>query len=811
MKKFLTLIFFTVLGLTQVKASHIPGGTLTYECVGVNQFKFRLTLYEDCGTAFQSSANVSIAVSNTCGLTGLTTVSLSNVIYQQEVSQLCPSSIAQSECSGGSLPGIYMHVWENTVTLPGQCNTWTFSYSLCCRNTSTNLVGQGTFYIETTLNSVTAPCNNSVQINAQPIPYVCAGQNVFYSFAATDADNDNLSFALIGARSNATTFIGYQGGYSAVAPIPGITLNATTGLMMFNTALTGNYVVVVQITEKDVNGNVTGTVIQDFQFQVINCTNNAPQAPASLTNYTGQGQQSGPNTINLCLGQSACFDVTFTDADATDQLVVDPFISNFPPGATYTVTGTNPLTINVCVTFSSLVNNILSIGIHDDACPINAYSNFSVLISPLLLPLNTSVKDACQGMNNGSIVVEADTVGNFDFEWYALPDTGTVIHNTNTTTMDSIIGLGAGDYQIVVTDPSTGCFGLATVTIDSLGKPHFVPFTITPEDCFGDNDASATSGATNGTAPYVFEWTNSIDTSIVLQTDPNVTTTATFSNLAPGSYTVFITDTDGCNNDTTFTITAGPQVTGTSTSVGETCYNDGNGSMNLSGAGGTGPYTYTITGPENAGPQASGSFAALTAGNYTVFIVDQNGCADTLDVNVAAAPQVIASFTANPAFGPPPLHVDFINTSANGDFFYWDFGNGGNSTTTNPSTDYPNQGTYQVMMIATDSMGCTDTAYQEILVYQSYMEFPNVFSPNGDGSNDEFHFNAENIVELKCVIFNRWGIKVYEMNSADDRWKGTNEKGQELSDGTYYYILEATGIDKVEYKHNGTVNLFRSK
>ncbi|MAR68722.1 MAG: hypothetical protein CL833_15855, partial [Crocinitomicaceae bacterium] len=104
--KNLALLLASFLSISFAFASHVPGGNITYECIGPNQYLITLTLFEDCGTAFTSNTNQTIDIENDCGYTGLTSLSLTNTVFQQEVSQLCDSQLPSSECSGGTLPGI---------------------------------------------------------------------------------------------------------------------------------------------------------------------------------------------------------------------------------------------------------------------------------------------------------------------------------------------------------------------------------------------------------------------------------------------------------------------------------------------------------------------------------------------------------------------------------------------------------------------------------------------------------------------------------------------------------------------------------
>ena len=117
-----TLVFTSFLAY----GSHVPGGNITYQCLGNNQFQITLTLYEDCGTAFASDSDETIDITSDCGHN--LTLDLTNTVYQQNISQLCPSSMGQSECNGGNLPGVYMHQWQGIITLPAQCDSWRFSF-----------------------------------------------------------------------------------------------------------------------------------------------------------------------------------------------------------------------------------------------------------------------------------------------------------------------------------------------------------------------------------------------------------------------------------------------------------------------------------------------------------------------------------------------------------------------------------------------------------------------------------------------------------------------------------------------------------
>ena len=86
----------------------------------------------------------------------------------------------------------------------------------------------------------------------------------------------------------------------------------------------------------------------------------------------------------------------------------------------------------------------------------------------------------------------------------------------------------------------------------------------------------------------------------------------------------------------------------------------------------------------------------------------------------------------------------------------------------------------------------------------------NVFSPNGDQTNDVFAFlDNHAIQEFKVVIYNRWGKKIYEWSDPKNGWDGTNKSGNLVRDGVYFYSMTAVGENGKEYQHKGSVSLYR--
>ena len=198
----------------------------------------------------------------------------------------------------------------------------------------------------------------------------------------------------------------------------------------------------------------------------------------------------------------------------------------------------------------------------------------------------------------------------------------------------------------------------------------------------------------------------------------------------------------------------------------------------------------------------------------TVSVIGTNSCGTgsaQIDVSVV---DVSAAFTADPSNGAAPLDVSFTNTSTpSSASMFWQFGDGSSSTEFEPAHTYDADGVYAVTLTVTE-LGCVATATGTIVVGAndagpSAIEVPNVFTPNNDGRNDQFRLTSTGIDRIEVTIFNRYGEEVARLSRARQAWDGRTFAGEQCSDGTYFYIVEATGYDGVQHSLKGTVTLLR--
>jgi len=159
------------------------------------------------------------------------------------------------------------------------------------------------------------------------------------------------------------------------------------------------------------------------------------------------------------------------------------------------------------------------------------------------------------------------------------------------------------------------------------------------------------------------------------------------------------------------------------------------------------------------------------------------------------------------------LSVNFTNDSQDATSYIWIFGNGQMatvSTTAAQNATYGNPGTYTVFLIA-DNGYCTDSSSLDIIVIpfpDPIIHVPNVFTPNGDGTNDVFFIATQYVETLEVQIFNRWGNVVHEINGVNDSWDGM-VSNKEAVEGVYFFTYYVKGINGMELTGHGNITLNR--
>ncbi len=202
-------------------------------------------------------------------------------------------------------------------------------------------------------------------------------------------------------------------------------------------------------------------------------------------------------------------------------------------------------------------------------------------------------------------------------------------------------------------------------------------------------------------------------------------------------------------------------------------------------------------------------------GSYNVIltVTSSNGCIITYTnptpVNVYPLPTADFLITNLPVTALEPSAA-FQDNSIAAVTWQWDFGDGGTSNVQNPSHVYAGDtGTYSVMLIVSNSYGCVDTAYGELIVHDEFTFFiPNAFTPNGNGLNETFSGMGSGISEFHMLVFDRWGMLLYESHDINKPWDGTF-KGKNVSQDVYVYKIDVKDIFAITHYYIGHVSVVR--
>ena len=523
--------------------------------------------------------------------------------------------------------------------------------------------------------------------------------------------------------------------------------------------------------------------------------------------YTYAWSPSGGNAAGATNLSPGNYTVTVTDANGcvqtqpvtitqppalTDIMSVVP-VGCFATGsATANTSGGTPGYTYLWQDFStSATDNNLTVGTY--TVLITDANGCSLVDTAVITSINplTSTQTvsniSCFGAGNGTATVTPS--GGTSPYTYAWSPTG-----GNSATASN---LTAGTYTCTITD-ANGCITTATVTIT---QPPQLTATSSSSNisCNGGSDGSGTITPAGGTPGYTYSWT------------PSGGTNSTANNLAAGTYTVTATDANGCIITQTVTLTQPPQLT--VAVIGDSACLGTPTQISANGGGGVGPYTYAWSNGQNT---QIDNLNINSTTSFTVTVTDANGCTTTGTTIVTVNPNPIASITSNAVNGvytiSPATQLCFFGPGAGVTAWNWTL-QPGTSNLQNPCVNITaaDTGSYCAQLVVQNIHGCMDTANICVEISDVAYSIPNVFTPNGDGNNDAFLITNTGMKQLHCIIYDRWGVLIYEWDSPTGYWDGKTKGGGEAVDGVYYWTLDMTDYAGKTYADHGFVHLIRGK
>jgi gliding motility-associated-like protein len=339
--KWLVIFILTLLSVSQLAATHLVGGYLTYRFIGTNgsssQYRVTLYVYRDCindntdnEVPFDKQITLCIYNSNRSYFDNRTINLVRSTKVDPVGNTTCPE--VKSACLD---QGIY----ETTVTLPNNSTGYHLKWERCCRNTQNNLRDDnaGTPYQgQTYYGFIPASSlkNSSPVFQDMPIPFMCVNDTTTIRNRTIDPDGDSLSYRFVtpwqGASGATPIFdncpsvmtsfqnVEYKSGFNAMAPFGsgGIAqIDAFNGLTTYLSRTTGRFAVAIEVTEWR-NKIPISTIRQDLQILVINCK---PNSKPRL------GYEGGSKTWYVEAGEQICRNVTATDDDIRDVVTLRAF------------------------------------------------------------------------------------------------------------------------------------------------------------------------------------------------------------------------------------------------------------------------------------------------------------------------------------------------------------------------------------------------------------------------------------------------------------------------------------------------------
>lgn len=393
-----------------------------------------------------------------------------------------------------------------------------------------------------------------------------------------------------------------------------------------------------------------------------------------------------------------------------------------------------------------------------------------VSISQPLAALTASITASspvlCYGKSTGSATVSvAGGTTPYSYEW----------SNGQTDPIATL--LAAGDYTVAITD-FKGCQYDITTPVTISQPTAVLSSTLSAQtnvSCYNGNNATVTVDGLGGSGSYTYVWS----------TTP-VQTTATASGLNANTYSVTITDNNGCDVAETRTVTVTqPNELAVDFAITNSACNNATGEIDLTVSGGVAAYSYAWS-----NSSTTEDLTNLEGATYTVTVTDANACTIT---DTATITMSVLELSLN----SPKLNNDYnlseygsndgsIDLTINGNYPPYDIKWSNNATT----EDLSNLASGVYIVLVKDAGGCTEVASIN-LTEPFELELPTGISPNGDGLNDIMVVHGLNLQKGNNLkVFNRWGNLVYEMDNYQNNWGGTNQSGIDLADGTYFVILE---------------------
>ena len=252
--------------------------------------------------------------------------------------------------------------------------------------------------------------------------------------------------------------------------------------------------------------------------------------------------------------------------------------------------------------------------------------------TPIQISNPTAINVGFQNNNPTTAIVDASCANVEDGLIY-LVAYGGVAPTTIQFSVDGVnygpspLSVSGGTYTVTAQN-ANGC--TATMAAEAVVGPDAIDVNAmsTPEACFGGNDGGVSWTPEGGQGNYTYTF------------DGEATTNTSAGDLAPGDYVIEVTDGEGCTESATVTVEPGIEIVVSTSVMDASCNGDNDGEVTVTAEGGTGAFQYSENGNNYV---SNNSFDGLTAGTFTFFAQDENGCIQTADATVGEPEAIVVT------------------------------------------------------------------------------------------------------------------------------------------------------------------------
>lgn len=439
----------------------------------------------------------------------------------------------------------------------------------------------------------------------------------------------------------------------------------------------------------------------------------------------------------------------------------------------------------------------------------------------------------CWGFNDGSFTVLVDGFTTDAITFLLTDEDGDPVNVGGSNAANE---LESGWYYYDVSEEG-GCSAEGAIFLDEPDK-MVADLDIQNVLCWGDNtgwiDVDTIENHRGPFGMISYNWSSGPPGGIGADSD---------TLLTAGEYTLTLTDSAGCAMDTVFYITQPAPLEFAEIGYEPAyCriygYQIGNGQVYAAATGGTSDYTYLWTKLGTTPPVTSvnSTWGGLNPGDYEMVVTDANGCLLTQVVTLDSVnPTAIADITSAQLNGNLEGTAEVCIEVQNNSLYFANPIDPLADTSFWLSLDYPNDpwqlyqdddfyltfdtcyavgGEYDVCLKIQNKNGCQDSVCHVVTVWDPLeITPPNIFTPNGDGVNDVYTFEylAKGVRTFNCVIVNRWGVTMAEINDIVDGWDGTDRNGSTCQDGVYFFIYSGEAENGETFEGQGTIQIIGTK